>query len=81
MVEAAQSDAFMKLAKEKGFTVEPMVGDDFDALLAAEDDKIVGIMEEAGLYQSKANRTAATGDEGGQDEARPHAARSRRFVR
>ena len=55
MVEAAQSDAFMKLAKEKGFTVEPMAGDGFDALLAAEDDKIVGIMKDAGLYQSKTN--------------------------
>ena len=55
MIEAAQSDAFMELAAQKGFTVEPMVGDGFDALLATEDAKVVGIMKSAGLYQSKAN--------------------------
>ena len=55
MIEAAQSDAFMELAAQKGFTVEPMVGGDFDALLAAQDAKVVGIMKSAGLYQSKTN--------------------------
>ena len=55
MIEAARSDAFMELAALKGFTVEPMVGGDFDALLAAEDAKVVGIVKSAGLYQSKAN--------------------------
>ena len=54
MIEAARSDAFMELATQKGFTVDPMVGGDFDTLLAAEDGKVVDIMKSAGLYQSKA---------------------------
>ncbi len=53
MSKAAMSDAFMALAKKKGFTVEPMGFKDFEMLLASEDAKVKGIMEGAGLYQSK----------------------------
>jgi len=53
MTKAAKSDAFMDLASKKGFTVEPMVVGDFEALLKDEDMKVQAIMEGAGLYQSK----------------------------
>lgn len=54
MAKAAKSQAFMDLAKKKGFTVEPMSYAAFSELLAKEDAKVKGIMESAGLYQSKA---------------------------
>lgn len=53
MAKAAKSEAFMGLAKKKGFTVDPLPVAAFEKLLAAEDAKIKGIMQGAGLYQSK----------------------------
>ncbi len=53
MTAAAQSDAFMALAKKKGFTVVPLAVAEFEALLASEDAKVKAIMQGAGLYQSK----------------------------
>ena len=54
MAEAATSPAFMKLADDVGFTVAPMPVEAFEALLEAEDAKVKAIMQDAGLYQSKA---------------------------
>ena len=56
MMKAAKSDAFMSLAKKKGFTVEPLSSMAFEKLLQIEDAKVKGIMEGAGLYQSKAKK-------------------------
>ena len=53
MAKAAKSEAFMALATKKGFTVDPIASAEFETLLQAEDAKIKGIMESAGLYQSK----------------------------
>jgi putative tricarboxylic transport membrane protein len=53
MAKAAKSEAFMKLAKQKGFTVDPLPVDKFEALLSKEDAKIKGIMKSVGLFQSK----------------------------
>jgi len=53
MTKAAKSKDFMALAATKGFTVDPMGSADFEALLKTEDVKVKGIMESAGLYQSK----------------------------
>ena len=53
MVKAAKSKAFMALAKQKGFTVDPMMSADFSKLLTAEDKRVKDIMKSAGLYQSK----------------------------
>ena len=53
MAKAAKSDAFMELAANKGFTVDPMAAAEFEALLMDEDGKVQAIMESAGLYQSK----------------------------
>jgi len=54
MAKAAKSKAFMALAKQKGFTVDPMMSAEFSQLLATEDERVKGIMKSAGLYQSKA---------------------------
>ncbi len=53
MSKAANSEAFMDLAKKKGFTVDPIGPEDFGQLLSGEDEKIRAIMQSAGLYQSK----------------------------
>jgi tripartite-type tricarboxylate transporter receptor subunit TctC len=53
MTKAAKSEAFMALAEKNGFTVDPMTSADFDKMIVAEDAKVKGIMESAGLYQSK----------------------------
>ncbi len=53
MTKAAKSDAFMGLAKKKGFTVAPLGHQAFSAFLAAEDVKVKAIFKSAGLYQSK----------------------------
>jgi len=53
MIKAAKSDAFMGLAKKKGFTVEPLTGGEFDTMINTEDGVVRGIMVSAGLYQSK----------------------------
>lgn len=53
MAKAAKSEAFMALAAKKGFTVDPIGSADFESLLHVEDAKVKGIMDGAGLYQSK----------------------------
>jgi hypothetical protein len=53
MIAAAKSDAFMALAATKGFTVAPLGHAEFETLLAAENELVKGIMQEAGLYKSK----------------------------
>ncbi len=49
MAQAARSDAFMKLAGEVGFTVEPMSSDAFDTLMRTEDAKVKAIIDSADL--------------------------------
>lgn len=56
MTRAAKSEAFMALAKKKGFTVDPLPVEKFEALLSKEDAKVNGIMKSAGLYQSKVKK-------------------------
>ena len=53
MRQAAQSDAFMALAKKKGFTVSPSGPAEFSSYLALEDAKVKSILKAAGLYRSK----------------------------
>ena len=53
MTKAAQSQAFVDLAKKKGFTISPMGHVDFSAFLATEDVKVKDIFKSAGLYKSK----------------------------
>ena len=53
MSKAAKSEAFMGLAKKKGFTVDPMGPQAFTALLSNEDNKVKNIFKGAGLYKSK----------------------------
>ncbi len=52
MAKAARSDAFMDLAKKKGFTVAPTGHKAFAAFLADEDAKVQAIFKSAGLYRS-----------------------------
>ena len=52
MAKAARSDAFMDLAKKKGFTVAPTGHKEFAAFLADEDAKVQAIFKSAGLYKS-----------------------------
>ncbi len=56
MAKAAKSAAFSKLAAQKGFTIAPLSPAAFEAMLAKEDAKIKGIMQAAGLYQSKSKK-------------------------
>ncbi|MGI9258798.1 MAG: Bug family tripartite tricarboxylate transporter substrate binding protein [Gammaproteobacteria bacterium] len=49
MTRAAESEAFMSLASEVGFTVAPLGVEAFEELLAAEDEKVAGIVRDAGL--------------------------------
>ena len=53
MSKAAKSEAFMGLAKKKGFTVDPMGPKAFTALLSNEDNKVKNIFKGADLYKSK----------------------------
>ena len=53
MTKAAKSDAFMALAKKKGFTVSTMGHEEFSAFLAKEDTKVKKIFKSAKLYRSK----------------------------
>lgn len=53
MIQAAKSDAFSGLAKKKGFTVDPLTGNEFDRMISMEDTVVRDIMVSAGLYQSK----------------------------
>ena len=52
MRQAAQSDAFMTLAKQKGFTVSPSGPAEFSSYLSQEDAKVKSILKAAGLYRS-----------------------------
>ena len=52
MAKAARSDAFMDLAKKKGFTVAPTGHKAFAAFLAEEDAKVQSIFKSAGLYRA-----------------------------
>lgn len=52
MVAAGASTAFMDLAAEVGFTVDPMTGGDFEALLSIEDARVKAIVRDAGLDPS-----------------------------
>ncbi|NNE84012.1 MAG: hypothetical protein HKN28_08590 [Alphaproteobacteria bacterium] len=53
MAKAANSAAFLELAKNKGFKVAPLGHKEFTDLLAAEDAKVKTIFASAGLLQSK----------------------------
>jgi len=53
MIKAAHSKAFEDFAEKNGFTVETLGVDDFEKVLAAEDQKVKTIMKAAGLYQSE----------------------------
>ena len=52
MVQAGKSEAFMAFAADKGFTVEPITGADFAAMLAAQDTKVKAILDAAGLLEA-----------------------------
>ncbi len=52
MAKAARSDAFMDLARKKGFTVAPTGHKAFAAFLAEEDAKVQSIFKSAGLYKA-----------------------------
>ncbi len=56
MATAAKSKTFMALAKQKGFTVDPIMSAEFSTLLASEDKRVKSIMKSAGLYQSKVKK-------------------------
>ncbi len=53
MVAAAESKAFRKLAKKKGFTIEPLAVDAFGKMLAKENKNVVAIMTKAGILGMK----------------------------
>lgn len=53
MTKAANSPAFMDLAKKNGFTIAPLGYQEFTTYLASEDRKVKAIFKGAGLYQSK----------------------------
>jgi len=57
MTKAAHSKPFMDLAEKSGFTVETLGVDEFEKVLAAEDQKVKAIMKAAGLYQSEKGKT------------------------
>lgn len=54
MMKAAESEAFMDLAKKSGFTVEPLNAEEFSAYLSKEDVKYKDIFAKAGLTPEKA---------------------------
>ena len=53
MTKAANSEAFLALAKKKGFKVSPLGHKDFSALLKRENAKVKNIFASAGLLKSK----------------------------
>jgi len=53
MAKAANSDAFLALAKKKGFKVSPLGYKEFGELLSREDKKVKAIFASAGLLKSK----------------------------
>lgn len=56
MTKAANSPAFTKLAKQKGFTIATLDHENFSKYLASENAKITSILKAGGLYQSKAKK-------------------------
>ena len=54
MARAGTSAAFMELAEEVGFTIDPLPVEAFEALLLIEDAKVKAILRDAGLYQPDA---------------------------
>jgi tripartite-type tricarboxylate transporter receptor subunit TctC len=52
MAKAAQSPAFLDLAKKKGFKVAPLGHEEFSALLAEENAKVKAIFASAGLLKT-----------------------------
>ena len=53
MTKAANSKAFMKLAKTKGFTIDPSGPKEFGTMLAKRDKIVADIMKATGIYKSK----------------------------
>ena len=53
MAKAAQSPAFLELAKNNGFKVAPLGHKEFSALLAEEDAKVKAIFTSAGLLKTQ----------------------------
>ena len=53
MAKAANSDAFLALAKKKGFKVSPLGHKEFGELLSREDKKVKAIFASAGLLKNK----------------------------
>ncbi len=53
MTKAANSDAFKKLAKTKGFTIDPSGPKAFGEMLAKRDKIVANIMKSTGIYKSK----------------------------
>lgn len=55
MTQAAGSAAFTKLAREVGFTVDPLPAEAFETLLRVEDAKVRAVIRDAGLSGSPAS--------------------------
>jgi tripartite-type tricarboxylate transporter receptor subunit TctC len=55
MIKAAASEEFTGFSKDVGFTIEPMAPTAFQALLAAENDKVKMILDNAGFVRSNSN--------------------------
>lgn len=55
MTKAARSEAFMKLAADNGFTVDPLPPSEFDKILEEQNAKVARIIEQAGLKEEKKN--------------------------
>lgn len=53
MMKASRSKSFGKLAKTKGFTVDPSGPEKFGKMLAARDKIVADIMKASGIYRSK----------------------------
>ncbi len=53
MMKAARSKSFLKLAKTKGFTVDPSGPEEFGKMLAKRDKIVADIMKATGIYRSK----------------------------
>ena len=56
MTKAANSDAFKKLAKTKGFTIDPSGPKEFGKMLAKRDKIVADIMKATGVYKSKTKK-------------------------
>ncbi len=56
MKKAANSAAFKKLAKTKGFTIDPSGPEEFGKMLAKRDKIVADIMKATGVYKSKTKK-------------------------